>query len=366
MKHTTQSSNGHQPPELEAVRREASTVLGDIQGGSLGKAVAARREKAILAHKQQARAGNWLLRALSAISVDDLAYNVEALMRGLGDVLRTFVVTFFIRVGLPLSPFILWLVEYLSSVAAMRLNDDQIGGHTVLYDIAPYLAFGLVSAYFILLFNRAEEYQERATVRYRWSLRLALRNLGYRIGFGKGWQPQERPAQTHAQLLQRMATLLMLVIAALGTVGRLGALLKVAPDVTAPATEATTSAYIDPHTLGWLVIILTGPVLSIALLWVTERLIMYLGGKEAGAAKRRTHIARRRAALAHYSPAELAAADQAELLYLMGRIAAKTPSSPRLSDGSTPSLPASTQPPLTSQDDQETQEVPAVAQTTRD
>lgn len=137
---------------------------------------------------------------------------LEAII-GVGATVMTFSQTVIVSLGVPIVLILLLIVEH-------RRVYHGIGLFEVETALASFAGWALVLLNLVLEFqvhyieHRAGYEAERAQ---RWSLRLWLENMAYRLGIGKHWQSQAlSPAQRYRELL-RLVTFTILALALAGS-----------------------------------------------------------------------------------------------------------------------------------------------------
>lgn len=130
-----------------------------------------------------------------------------------GDTIMTFSQTVIVSLGVPVVLVLLLIVEHQRVMHGIALFETD-------YALANFASFALVLLNLVLEFqihyveHHAGYIQERGTV---WSIRLALKNLAYRVGIGDGWEPlPQSPAQRYKSLL-KIVTFSILALALVGS-----------------------------------------------------------------------------------------------------------------------------------------------------
>jgi len=131
----------------------------------------------------------------------------------LGETLLTFAQTLIVNLGVPLVLVLLLVVEHQRVVHGIMLFEADAA-------LASFAAAALVMLNLVLEFqthyveHRAGYEQARAL---RWSLRIWLQNMAYRLGIGDAWQEQQlSPAQRYRRLLG-LVTFSILALALAGS-----------------------------------------------------------------------------------------------------------------------------------------------------
>lgn len=136
-----------------------------------------------------------------------------AFLAHMGDTILTFTQAVIVSLGVPIVLVLLLAVEHQRVLHGIMLFETE-------YALANFAAFALVLLNLVLEFqvhyieHQAGYEQDTSS---RWSLRLWLRNMSYRIGLSKDWQPiAQSPAQRYHALL-RLVTFSILALALVGS-----------------------------------------------------------------------------------------------------------------------------------------------------
>lgn len=308
----TDKENGYQDLSLDELRERVVQCGRALDDRVLGGKRRNTRDAAAHQIKQYQRMATRWGRFWARFDSERLAYRWNTILQAVGDILRTIVVTFFVRIGLPLAPLLLFAADFLAAYSGLLLltGARDATGVGLAHVVSTALSFVLVMTYFVLLFQlTAVIHAPGANVRYtRFSLVPALRRVGYVFGFRRNWQAEN---MNRADRIRAQLRSLMIVQIALTSVGRMQSLMSVKiGDLGASFWQEQTIAFLFD-------IIIVGPLLSVVLLGATHFVITYLASLEQEAATRRGKFAAAQTGIEIYTPDQLAAANEAERLFLI-------------------------------------------------